>query len=87
MESASGIQDADPNPFLFSKILNRLEKQEQIVANPVRYRFAFSAAILFILLINISAFVLYKSHASKQEDTLAITALSKEMNPSTTYNY
>ena len=87
LESASGIEDAEPSPFLFGKIMNKLEQQEPATANPVRYRLAFSAAVLLLLLINISALVIYKSQANNQDETVAISALSKEMNPTTTYNY
>lgn len=88
METVSEIKEAEPNPYLYSKIMNRLNSQSANNGElELKFNFAWVGAILIIIAINISAFVLYTSNSHKQKEVAVIEALSNEMISGTTYNY
>ena len=86
LESASSKKDAEPNPYLYNKILDRLNASEKRVPG-LQYNLGWAAAISMVIVLNISALFIYKSKMSEEKKVTAMEALSKEMTMNTTYNY
>ena len=88
LESVSKIKEAEPNPYLYSKIINRLNNEQDNNLEPAyKFRFAWVAVIFIIVSINVSAFFLYSSKNHNQKEVAVIEDLSNEMISGTTYNY
>ena len=87
LESASNIKEAEPNPFLYNKVLNRLNQSENYSAHTANYRLRWALAFSIVIVFNISAIILYKSKSYKQKEAATIEALTDELSSSTTYNY
>lgn len=86
LESASAKNDAEPNPYLYNKILDRMNASEK-VAPGVRYTIGWMATVSLVIMINVSALYIYKSKMNEQNKVTAIEALSNEMVMNTTYNF
>lgn len=86
LESASAKNDAEPNPYLYNKILDRMNSSEK-VAPGVRYTIGWMATVSLVIMINVSALYIYKSKMNEQNKVTAIEALSNEMVMNTTYNF
>jgi hypothetical protein len=87
LESASEIKESEPNPYLYSKILNRINQTENKTRPGLKYKLRWVAAISLVIAINVSAFFIYKLKIHKQNEAIAIESLSNEMISNTTYNY
>jgi hypothetical protein len=88
MESVSEIREAEPNSYLYSKIQNRLNNQQDNNMELVyKFRFAWVAVIFIIVSINVSALFLYTSKSHRQKEVAVFKDLSNEMISGTTYNY
>lgn len=87
IESASKIREAEPNPYLYSRIQSRLAaKESQPVFSP-RFKLAWVTAIILVIAINISALAVYRSKQVKQKESYSMESLAGEFNTDTSYNY
>ncbi len=86
LESASKIEDVETNPFLYEKVLNRLNEKHS-KAKVIRFSIGWAAAILLFVTLNLSTIIIYQSRNHEQNESAAIKELSNEMNSNTTYNY
>ena len=71
LESLEGIQKAEPRPFLFTRVMARINKEEnsaweKLASLISRPAIAFATVILFLL---INAFVIYRVSGSSIQDT------------------
>lgn len=88
LNSLDNLQAVEANPFLYSKIKNRMQFNRQNgVAKNTRVMLRLSAALLLFLGINIlSIYLLNKQHNNTPQT--GITAFSKAYFPQNdTYNY
>jgi hypothetical protein len=73
MESIEGIQPANANPFLFEKVLNRLQRP----AKSISFQLAWKAAAIIILLAVINFFTCIR-YAEKGKSTFSNNPFSYE---------
>jgi len=85
--ATSGIKEVEVNPFLFQKILNKINQPEIAPVLSFRYKMNWAFAISFVILLNFSSMLFYKSLVQKKNQDINIDALSKEINPTTNFNY
>ena len=86
LESASKINEVDTNPFLFEKVLNRLNEKPSKVA-VLKFNISWAAAIILFVALNLSTMIIYQTKNRKQNESAAIKELSIEINSNTAYNY
>jgi hypothetical protein len=88
LETASEVKEVEPNPYLYHKILNKLEYQPTGEAvSTIKFKLVWVAAIFLIISINVSAVIIYKSKVISQNKDAAIESMANEMNACQTYNY
>ena len=88
MGSTKGMQRADANPYLYSKIITRLKEENKPVFEVrglVVRRFAIAASIM--IAVNIFSVVHLVSNSSNGAKEQGYSALSSELGLTNTYNY
>lgn len=86
MESASEIREAEPNPYLYNKIMSKMTQPSPALYS-IKYKLSWAFAIVLVLAMNISAYAIYKTKIGKQHESTAIESLTDEMTAGTSYNY
>lgn len=87
MSSTEGMQKAEPNPFLYSKIAFRMQQKEK---QQDRFNKVFIPrwVAVVILLVLVNCFSIIKMlNRQQQQHAGANTHLLSEFNTETTYNY
>jgi hypothetical protein len=87
LESAKGMQKAEPSPFLFEKIAARIEKEK---VKPVKIsftRWAFAVGTAAVIVINVLCISLASKNSSRQIQTSAVSEIANEMGYRTNYYY
>jgi len=87
MESTGDIQPAAPNPFLYHKVINRLNTAVSDERNVIKLRTSLAIAASLLIIINLTGLWALKSKESKQTENVAIVHLSNEIGGGPTYNY
>lgn len=88
MQSLDSVQSAEANPFLYSKVMNRLQNKN--VSNRKFLRLSWELAFAMILFtgLNIAAFFYFKQDDTQNDDNGSITSLANEYTiNSNNYNY
>lgn len=71
--SLNGIQSVEVNPYLYSKILNRIGKKQEI-AVPIKWALLSASAFLLLFILNIFIFKSVNNSPSKDDlKTLSTT--------------
>jgi len=87
LETASEIREIDGNPFLYQKLVHQINLSKQKEVPSIKYKLSWAIAIFVLIALNISVLAIYKSKIHKQNETVAIEVLSKELNSNTIINY
>jgi len=87
LESASEIKQVDANPFMFNKICNQLDEEEDHSLPFARFKVGWAILVTLTIAINVSTLLFYNSKAQKLHKKSGIESLTDEINLSTTYNY
>lgn len=87
LESSEDIKPAEPNPFLYHKIMSKLEGAgySKPISTSYITKWAFAASAMILL--NISGLITYNKWVKQQHEEVALSALSKEMGIISTFNY
>lgn len=94
MNSLDGMHQAEANPYLYSKIRNRMVQARQATAKHAKLMFRLSMALLFFLFINVGSFYMLNKwqqpagKAVKEKPKTGINAVSEEFFPKAdSYSY
>ena len=87
MESAIEIKKVEENPFLYQKLVKRLNQPENDSNPIVKYKLGWAIAIVILVSLNIFAITIYKLKSDNQKKSAIIERLSGEMISNLTYNY
>ncbi len=87
LESTSGIEAVEANPFLFHKITNRIHQRETGSNLFTKYNIGWAVTILIAIALNVSSLVIYQTKIHNQNESASIEALANEMVSTTNYNY
>lgn len=88
LDSAADIKPAEPNPFLYQKIMNKIEYASRNEVTVIRLRTSLAIAASLLIIINLAGLWMLKSKPDQQQsENIAIIHLSQEMGTGTTYNY
>jgi hypothetical protein len=87
LESVSGIKQVESNPYLYQKIVHRINQAVTDSTPRLKYKIGWALVFFIVIVGNVSAFAVYKSKIDKQKESAAIEALSSEMISNSTYNY
>jgi hypothetical protein len=79
MKSASEIKEVEANPFLYQKIVTRLNRTEQDSTAGVKSNLGWATVFIIVVVLNISALTVYKVKSDNQKESAAIEKLSNEM--------
>ena len=75
--SLNGIQQADVNPYLYSKIINRINAKVEVVM-PVKWAWISVASLFAMIIINVS--LLKFVYSNPKSNNSEIKQLSNKMN-------
>jgi hypothetical protein len=87
IETASKIEEVETSPFLYQKLVTRLNRTEKESTSGVKFNRGWAIAFIIIVILNISALTIYKVKADIQKESAALENLSGELIANTTYNY
>ena len=87
MESTRGIKPVEANPFLFEKIVFKLEERNKPVSYGKSFSKGWAFAVLVVLVLNIISFNYLLKDSSAHQKQSGYQELSKEMGLTNTYNY
>jgi hypothetical protein len=87
LESASEIKEVEANPYLYSKVMNKVSTAKGSSILGRHYKLSWAIAISLVIVLNASAVIIYRSDVHRQKKTAAMEELSEEMTSNTTYNY
>lgn len=87
LESASAIKEVQENPFLYQKMLNRLNRRKEPGISISRFRLGWAVAIALIISVNAAAFFTYRHKVQKQNELVVLETLSSQMISNSTFNY
>jgi hypothetical protein len=87
MQSTKGMKPMEANPFLFEKIVHKIElnKKEEAQAKSFSKGWALAASI--VIIVNIISFTYMLKDKPSQQKEMGYNALSKEMGLTQTSNY
>jgi hypothetical protein len=85
LQSLDGIERAESNPFLYSKIMNRMQsqKKEYVYQGKVVFRFA----LLVVVLAGINFYTIYQKEKSVKEKIISEAFASEYFNNTKTFEY
>lgn len=88
MQSLDGVQSAEANPFLYSKVMNRLQNKNVSTRKFLRLSWELAFAMILFTGLNIAAFFYFKQDDTQNDDNGSITSLANEYTiNSNNYNY
>jgi hypothetical protein len=88
MESLDGVQRAEANPFLYTKVMNRLQNKSASTRKFLRLSWELAFAMILFTGLNIAAFFYFKQDDTQNDDNGSITSLANEYTiNSNNYNY
>jgi hypothetical protein len=88
MQSLDGAQRAEASPYLYSKVMNRLQNKTASSRKFLRLSWELAFAMILFTGLNIAAFFYFKQDDSQNDDNGSITSLANEYTiNSNNYNY
>ena len=87
LESSAEIKPAEANPFLYQKIINRVQQPRVQTVSIAKFRLNWAAAIALIVAVNIAVLFVYHAKSGKQKEAYALQTLSNQLSSTTTYRY
>lgn len=95
LNSLDGLQPLEANPYLYSKIRNRMAQARQATAKHAKLMFRLSMALLLFLFINVGSFYMLNKWqqpsnkiSGKEKPKTGINAVSEEFFPKAeSYSY
>ncbi len=89
LQSTNGMQKAEPGPFLFEKIVQRITKEKEATSpdgNALKVRWALGIAASLLIAVNVVSIKTYIS-ASQNNQTSDQANTANAYNNSTIYSY
>jgi hypothetical protein len=88
MKSLDGAERAEASPFLYSKVMNRLQNKNVSTRKFLRLSWELAFAMILFTGLNIAAFFYFKQDDTQSDDNGSVTSMVNEYTiNSNNYNY
>ncbi|MDI3318483.1 hypothetical protein [Pinibacter soli] len=88
MQSLDGAERAEASPFIYSKVMNRLQNRSVSARKFLRLSWELAFAMILFTGLNIAAFFYFNQDDNQNDDNGSITSLANEYTiNSNNYNY